>query len=266
MDSSNDHYVYLLREREFIKTGENVYKIGRTQKGFERVKSYPNGSELVFYIKCDDCIVLEREVILRFTELFKLRNDIGREYFEGDWKEMVKIINSEWDNQCPSHGVNSNGFFDENDDAKSLIRSCFDAWRNSRFNSICSKDNNSEAWFKRNFQLYRDIHEGADLEHEFKKEDGCWDWGKLKDDDGDWFMRSDTLYKWYMDEVGPISTRAFGDILNKALGLKRSSKKIDRKTVRVWVGIRRLPKEINSEFFDDEETIERTGADSTFIG
>jgi hypothetical protein len=34
----------------------------------------------------------------------------------------------------------------------------------------------------------------------------------------------------------------------------------------VWVGIRRLPKEINSEFFDDEETIERTGADSTFIG
>lgn len=142
MDSSNGHYVYLLREREFIKTGENVYKIGRTQKGFERVKSYPNGSELVFYIKCDDCMVLEKNLIRRFTELFEIKRDIGREYFEGDWKEMVKIINSEWDNQCPSHGVNSNGFFDENDDVKSLIRSCFDAWRNSRFNSICSKDNN----------------------------------------------------------------------------------------------------------------------------
>ena len=133
------NYIYLLREREFIKTDENIYKIGRTQKpNLDRIKSYPNGSDLIFYIKCDDCVTLEKRIIHRFIEVFNLRKDIGNEYFEGDWEEMVQIVMSLWRNECPAHEVDSNENDDENDDGNSLIRSCFDAWRNVRFDSICS--------------------------------------------------------------------------------------------------------------------------------
>jgi phage/plasmid-associated DNA primase len=110
-----------------------------------------------------------------------------------------------------------------------------------------------EAWFKNNFQLYRDIHKGVDMDKEFKKPDGGWDWEKLKDDDGDWFMRTDTLYNWYMDDIGSISKKAFSTMLSMSFKLKHGIKKIDRKAMNVWVGIRRIPKDKRSEFVEDED-------------
>lgn len=110
-----------------------------------------------------------------------------------------------------------------------------------------------EAWFKNNFQLYRDIHKGVDMDKEFKKPDGGWDWEKLKDDDGDWFMRTDTLYNWYMDDIGSISKKAFSTMLSMSFKLKHGIKKIDRKTINVWIGIRRIPKDKRSEFVDDDD-------------
>ncbi len=86
-------YVYLLQEREFIKTGEPIYKVGMTkQEGLMRFKSYPKGSRLLIHICCTDSRTVEREIIKLFCEKFKQRLDIGFEYFEGDYKSMIKYV------------------------------------------------------------------------------------------------------------------------------------------------------------------------------
>lgn len=86
-------YVYLLQEREFIKTGEPIYKIGMTkQEGLKRFKSYPKGSRLLIHICCEDSRTVEREIIKLFCEKFKRRLDIGFEYFEGDYLSMIKYV------------------------------------------------------------------------------------------------------------------------------------------------------------------------------
>lgn len=87
------HYVYLLQEREFIKTNENIYKIGRSEKeNNKRFNQYPNGSILLFQIICINCVKMESEIIKKFKEKFIQRKDIGREYFEGDYKTMINFI------------------------------------------------------------------------------------------------------------------------------------------------------------------------------
>jgi len=89
------NYVYLLQEREFIKTNEKIYKVGMTQKeNFERFNQYPKGSVLLFQIICHDCKNMEVQVIKQFKEKFIRRKDIGSEYFEGNYKSMIDIIYS----------------------------------------------------------------------------------------------------------------------------------------------------------------------------
>ncbi len=89
------NYIYLLQEREFIKTKENVYKVGMTQKeNHERFNQYPKGSILLFQMICNNCKNIEKCLIKIFKEKFKLRKDIGNEYFEGDYKNMIDIIYS----------------------------------------------------------------------------------------------------------------------------------------------------------------------------
>lgn len=86
-------YVYLLQEREFIKTGEPIYKVGMTkQEGLKRFKSYPKGSRLLIHICCADSRSIEREIIKLFCEKFKQRLDIGFEYFEGDCAAMIRYV------------------------------------------------------------------------------------------------------------------------------------------------------------------------------
>jgi hypothetical protein len=86
-------YIYLLQEREFIKTKENVYKVGMTKKeNHERFNQYPKGSVLLFQIICNNCKNMEKIVLTKFKETFKQRKDIGNEYFEGEYKVMIDII------------------------------------------------------------------------------------------------------------------------------------------------------------------------------
>jgi len=87
------HYIYLLQEREFIKTKENIYKIGRTKKpNYDRFKQYPKGSLLLSQNICHDCTSLERIIMTVFKEKFKQRPDIGKEYFQGNCYDMIFII------------------------------------------------------------------------------------------------------------------------------------------------------------------------------
>ena len=87
-------YIYLILEREFIKTNENIYKIGRSnQNNDKRIKQYPNNSKLILQTICSDCHFSENKIISLFKTKYIHRNDIGNEYFEGDVFEMRKDIN-----------------------------------------------------------------------------------------------------------------------------------------------------------------------------
>ena len=95
--------IYLIQEREFINSGENVYKIGKTkQDNLKRFKQYPKGSKLLLQQICDDCDKLEKELIADFKNKFIHRKDIGNEYFEGDYKEMLKDIHNKITNNVVS--------------------------------------------------------------------------------------------------------------------------------------------------------------------
>jgi hypothetical protein len=120
-------YIYLLQEREFIKTNENIFKIGRTkQQSFRRFSSYPKGSKLLLYINCDDNISKEYAICCLFKQHYKHRLDIGNEYYEGNYKNMindiVNIINLNNDTVIDSNTA-INDDTDENDDDTYEIKS-----------------------------------------------------------------------------------------------------------------------------------------------
>jgi len=92
-DNNNKEFIYLLQEREFIKTREPIYKIGKTkQEKLKRIKSYPNGSELLFYIICNNCDEIEKTIINKFKIHFNHKKEFGNEYFMGDYNLMIDII------------------------------------------------------------------------------------------------------------------------------------------------------------------------------
>ena len=89
----NKEFIYLLQEREFIKTKEPIYKIGKTkQEKLKRIKSYPNGSELLFYIVCNNCDKIEKIIINKFKSHFIHKKEFGNEYFMGDYNSMIDTI------------------------------------------------------------------------------------------------------------------------------------------------------------------------------
>ena len=91
------NYIYLLQEREFIKSGEKVYKIGKTTKeNHTRFNQYPKGSILLYQIICKDCNTLEKRILNEFKLKFNLKKEYGNEYFEGDYKLMIEVIYLLW--------------------------------------------------------------------------------------------------------------------------------------------------------------------------
>lgn len=87
------NYIYLVHEREFATSNQNVFKIGKTkQENMKRIYQYPKGSILKLYIECQDCDKIETQLIKDFITKYHHRKDIGSEYFEGDFKQMVMDI------------------------------------------------------------------------------------------------------------------------------------------------------------------------------
>ena len=83
-------YIYLIKLREFIKTDEDIYKIGRTTQ--------PNNSLILFQMCCNNSKEIEKNIIYIFKQKYILKKDVGNEYFKGDYKHMIhdiyKIINN----------------------------------------------------------------------------------------------------------------------------------------------------------------------------
>lgn len=86
------NYIYLIQERESLRCGDNVYKLGRTtQQPLKRMNSYPVGSKILMIIIVDDAYEAEKDLLETFRETF-IKADYGNEYFIGDPKEMMNII------------------------------------------------------------------------------------------------------------------------------------------------------------------------------
>ena len=94
------NYIYLLQLREFANKNEPVYKIGMTtQKNLNRFLQYPKGSILFHQTICNNCKNIEMKLIKKFRNIFIKREDIGSEYFEGNYKTMIKMIYVEIENE-----------------------------------------------------------------------------------------------------------------------------------------------------------------------
>ncbi len=93
----HQQFVYLLQEREFANKNENIYKIGKTTQGFKRYRQYPKESIVMLHLICDDCDVAEKNIIIYFDFKYENVKSIGREYYRGDFCEMIadifKIVN-----------------------------------------------------------------------------------------------------------------------------------------------------------------------------
>jgi len=86
-------YIYLIQEREFIKTNEPIYKIGKTKKeNLTRFKQYSKGSMMLCQLISTDCDEDERVLLGKFRDSYVPRRDIGSEYFEGDCNRMIQDI------------------------------------------------------------------------------------------------------------------------------------------------------------------------------
>jgi len=86
-------YIYLIQEREFTKTGEPIYKIGKTkQENLTRFKQYSKGSQMLCQLISKDCDEDERVLLGKFRNSYVPRKDVGSEYFEGDYEKMIQDI------------------------------------------------------------------------------------------------------------------------------------------------------------------------------
>lgn len=83
-------YLYLLQLREFVRSGEPVFKVGRSNDWHRRMMQYPKGSKLFVCSLVSDMVRAEKELLAflrthRSCEAFvTLRKDLGNEYVETD--------------------------------------------------------------------------------------------------------------------------------------------------------------------------------------
>lgn len=87
-------YLYIIKEREFNKTNENIYKIGCTNDIIKRYKQYPKDSVIIYSILCKNYREIEKKWIKKLNKNINLikRKDIGREYFEGNYFNIINEL------------------------------------------------------------------------------------------------------------------------------------------------------------------------------
>ena len=92
--ANESHHLYCLIEREFINSGENVYKVGKSLHLTQRMSAYPKGSSVISVFKVNNCHTLEKVLLKQLDACKGLTNarDVGREYYRGDLKDVMKIF------------------------------------------------------------------------------------------------------------------------------------------------------------------------------
>ena len=86
-------YVYIIRECDFVRLNENIYKIGRTAKinPEDRFQKYRKGTEIIGFFKVNDSVECENKIIKCFSNHnnIKKMSEYGKEYFQGNKKELL---------------------------------------------------------------------------------------------------------------------------------------------------------------------------------
>jgi hypothetical protein len=86
-------YVYIIRECDFVRLNENIYKIGRTSKinPEDRFQKYRKGTEIIGFFKVNDSVECENKIIKCFSNHnnIKKMSEYGKEYFQGNKKELL---------------------------------------------------------------------------------------------------------------------------------------------------------------------------------
>ena len=89
------HYIYLLQTKYSIDKKEQVYKIGRTnQTNFKRILQYPHHTVVLHQTVCSDSVYYEYQIIKLFKEKYIQIHEYGKEYFKGDFNDMINDINT----------------------------------------------------------------------------------------------------------------------------------------------------------------------------
>jgi hypothetical protein len=91
-DVKEQNYIYCLMEREFLKSKESIYKIGKTNNIFKRFKQYPKGSKLIAFSEVKDCNKAEKDLITLLDSKLTRAPEIGREYYNCDVKILLKLF------------------------------------------------------------------------------------------------------------------------------------------------------------------------------
>jgi hypothetical protein len=86
------HFIYIIKEREFVKSGEEIYKIGKTRGLRNRMGDYPKGSVIKLVYPCEDIDIIEKELLHLFDEHFIRMVDVGHEYFRGNVNVMANLV------------------------------------------------------------------------------------------------------------------------------------------------------------------------------
>ena len=87
-------YVYLLRTREFLNSGVEVCKAGRSRDLVKRLRQYPKGSRLLFCAFCADHEAAEASCLALLRMRFSARRDLGAEWFEGSAAAMIGTLSA----------------------------------------------------------------------------------------------------------------------------------------------------------------------------
>ena len=207
------NYIYLLQEREFLKTKENVFKVGMTTKqNHERFNQYPKGSILLFQMICENCKNMETQIITSFKEKFTQRKDIGTEYFEGNYKNMIDIIYSTIKNElCTDfeikHKENNNDEEEEdnNDEEETPYQiTTYEEWlKYNKISKVIITNKKGEGYIRFKGQLWREFYDKTRFDF---NED-------MEDLSGFIQCNQPELRKMVMPEIGLVSWSEMMDLL-----------------------------------------------------
>jgi hypothetical protein len=86
-------YVYIVRECDFVRLNEDIYKIGRTSKinPEDTFQKYRKGTEIICFFYVNDSIECKNKIIKFFsnhTNITKMA-EYGKEYFQGNKNELL---------------------------------------------------------------------------------------------------------------------------------------------------------------------------------
>ena len=88
------HHLYILIEREFIHSHEQLFKVGKSVHLSQRMSSYPKGSYIISIFKVNDCHKTEKILLKALDNLKTITNarDIGREYYRGNLNDILSVF------------------------------------------------------------------------------------------------------------------------------------------------------------------------------